>query len=314
MPIRVARQPPPKPFKRRTKPTMYPSKFEHILVESIPDALDALEAYDNAELLAGGQSLVPLQKTRLSSPDHLIDINGIGDLADVKDAGEKIEIGALARHTEIQNSSLVQEYAQLFSESISQIADWPVRNQGTFGGTVVEADPSGDYLPVMQVLNPEITMVGPDGERTVPFEEFYIGMFTVDIDDHELLTKAHLPKLTPSEKDGAIGSTYKKHAERSGDYAFASVAAIVEVDADGIISETRLSVGAVGPLTRPETAEDLVEGTELSEDTLSKANAAVQEEVLPDEEGEEGDYKEAMAGKFTEEALETAYERATADL
>lgn len=292
---------------------MYPSTFEHVAVETVPDALDALQTYDDAELLAGGQSLVPLQKTRLSSPDHLIDITGIEDLAYVKDAGEKIEIGALARHTEIQQSSLVQEHVQLFDESIRQIADWPVRNQGSFGGTVAEADPSGDYLPVMQVLNPEITIVGPDGERTVPFEEFYIGMFTVDLDDHELITKADLPKLTPSEDGGAVGSTYKKHAERSGDYAFASVAAIVEVDADGIVTDTRLSVGAVGPLTRPEPAENVVEGTELGEDTLNEANAVVQEEVLPDEEGEEGDYKEAMAGAFTEQALEAAYERATAD-
>lgn len=293
---------------------MYPSTFEHVAVETVPNALDALQTYDDAELLAGGQSLVPLQKTRLSSPDHLIDITGIDDLAYVKDAGEEIEIGALARHTEIQQSSLIQKHVQLFDESISQIADWPVRNQGSFGGTVAEADLSGDYLPVLQVMNPEITIVGPDGERTVPFEEFYIGMFTVDLDDHELITKAYLPKLTPSEDGGAVGSTYKKHVERSGDYAFASVAAIVEVDADGIVTDTRLSVGSVGPLTRPKPAETVVEGTELGEDTLNEANAVVQEEVLPDEEGEEGDYKEAMAGAFTEQALETAYERATADL
>jgi carbon-monoxide dehydrogenase medium subunit len=292
---------------------MYPSTFEHVAVESVSDAIDALQTHDDAELLAGGQSLVPLQKTRLSSPDHLIDITGIENLAYIEDAGEAVEIGALARHTQIQQSALVQKHVQLFSECISQIADWPVRNQGSFGGTVAEADPSGDYLPVMQVLNPEITIIGPDGERTVPFEEFYIGMFTVDLDDHQLLTKARLPKLTPGEEDGGIGSTYKKHAERSGDYAFAGVAAVIEVDAGGVVIDARLSVGAVGPLTRPETAEDIVEGTELDGKVIEEANAAVQEEVLPDEEGEEGDYKEAMAGEFTERALETAYERATID-
>lgn len=289
---------------------MYPSQFEHVPVDSVDDAIAALQEYDDGELLAGGQSLVPLQKTRFASPEHVIDITGISDLQYIEDVGGTVEVGALARHTEIQHAQPIMNHVYLFSECISQIADWPVRNQGTFGGTVAEADPSGDYLPVLQVLNPEITIQGPDEERTVSFDEFYDGMFTVDLDDEELITHAHLPKISPSDEADSVGSTYKKHAERSGDYALVGVAAIVEVDTDRVVTDVRLSVGAVGPLVRPKDVETLVEGTDLNDDVLAEAGAAVREAVFPDEEGDEGDYKEAMAGEFAKQALETAYKRA----
>lgn len=292
---------------------MYPSKFEHVPVESVEEAITALQEYDDAELIAGGQSLVPLQKTRFASPDHLIDITGVDELQYVKDNNDAVKVGALARHTEIQRSQPINDHVYLFSECISQIADWPVRNQGTFGGTIAEADPSGDYLPIMQVLNPEITVVGPDGERTLSFEEFYIGMFTVDMDDEEIVTQARIPKLSNADT-AAVGSTYKKHAERSGDYALVGVAAIVAVDTDGQVTDVDLSIGAVGPLTCPEEAETIVEGTSLDEETLSAAGNSVRETILPDEEGAEGDYKEDMAGEFTERALQTAYNRAMEEL
>lgn len=295
---------------------MYPSKFEHVPVQSVDEAITALEEYEDAELIAGGQSLVPLQKTRFASPNHLIDIADIDDLQYVKDDGDAVEVGALATHTEVEQADQIRDQVYLFSECISQIADWPVRNQGTFGGTVAEADPSGDYLPVMQVLNPEVRLVGPDGERTVPFDEFYLGMFTVDMADEELVTGARIPKLPTIAPDGteAVGSTYKKHAERSGDYALVGVAAIVAVDDNGEILDAKVSIGAVGPLTRSEDAELVVEGTTLDEESLAQAGAAVRNDVLPDEEGPEGEYKEEMAGEFAEQALQTAYDRATEQL
>lgn len=292
---------------------MYPSKFEHVPVESVDDAVSALREHDDAEILAGGQSLVPLQKTRFASPDRLVDITGIDDLEYVEADGDAVEVGALARHTDIQQAEPIREHVYLFSECISQIADWPVRNQGTFGGTVAEADPSGDYLPVLQVLDPTITLVGPDGERSASFEDLYVGMFTLDVDEHELITKARLPKLLP-DAGAAVGSAYEKHAQRSGDYAIVGVAAIVEVDTDGVITDARASVGSVGPLTRAEDAESAVEGTELGDDALDAAREAVREAVLPDEDGEEGEYKEAMAGEFAQRALQSAYDRATESL
>lgn len=291
---------------------MYPSEFEYVSVQSVDNAIRALEEYDNAELIAGGQSLVPLQKTRFASPDHLIDITDIDGLQYIRDDDDTVNIGALARHTEIQQAEPIKEQVYLFSECISQIADWPVRNQGTFGGTIAEADPDGDYLPVMQVLNPDIRLAGPDGERIVPFDEFFLGMFTVDMADEEIITGGHLPKLDTLLPDdaAAVGSTYKKHAERSGDYALVGVAATVAIDEDGQIIDTNLSVGAVGPLTQPTKAEAAVEGTTLTDESLAEAGAVVQETVSPDEEGPEGAYKKEMAGEFTERALRTAYTRA----
>ncbi|GAA0217088.1 MULTISPECIES: FAD binding domain-containing protein [Halobaculum] len=294
---------------------MYPRKFEHVSVRTVEEALDALETYDDAELLAGGQSLVPLQKTRFASPDYLIDITDIEELRYVEEDENEVRIGALAKHTDIQQANPIQDHVRLFSECIGEIADWPVRNQGTFGGTLAEADPSGDYLPVMKVLNPTIELTGPEGNREVPFEEFYFGMFTVDMDDEEILTGARLPKLQSLVPDAvAVGSAYEKHAERSGDYALVGVAIVVGVDTDGLVTEARVSVGAVGPLVRVTDAESVVKGTTLDEDALNAAATAVEKTVQPDEEGSEGEYKEAMAGEFAKRALSSAYDRATEEL
>jgi carbon-monoxide dehydrogenase medium subunit len=288
---------------------MYPPKFDHVPVDSVEEAVAALQRHDDAELIAGGQSLVPLQKTRFASPDHLVDLTAIEGLDYVREAGDAVEIGALATHTEIRRADPVRSHLGLFAECIGQIADWPVRNQGTFGGTVAEADPSGDYLPVLQVLDPDVVLVGPDGERTVPFEEFYIGMFTVDMADAEVLVEGRLPKLEPSLEGGAIGSCYEKHAERSGDYAIVGVAAVVEVDEAGVVVDADVSIGAVGPLTHATSVAAAVTDTTMDDEALDEAAAAAREAVVPDAEGRDGAYQEAMAGEFTKRALRTAYER-----
>lgn len=291
---------------------MYPSQFEYIAVESVDDAVAALETYDDAALLAGGQSLVPDQKARLASPDRLIDIGAIDELQYVSEEETEIEIGALARHTEVERAEPAREHAFLISECAGQIADAVVRNQGTFGGATAYADPNADYLPVLQVLNPNIELVGPGGTRTVPFDEFYVEGFTVDMSDCELITKGHVPKLTtiaPDETAG-VGSTYKKHSERSSDYAIVGVAVVVAVDAAGVVLDAKLSIGSAGPLTRPTDAEAAIEGTTLDDGAIAEATAAVREAVVPDADGAEEKYKKAMAGEFTEQALYTAYERA----
>lgn len=289
---------------------MYPSPFEYVSVDSVSEAISQLQDLEDAELLAGGQSLIPLQKMRLAAPDYVIDMNGIEELEYIEDGDSVVRVGALARHTAIERHPSVRERVFLFSECISQIADQQVRNQGTMGGTVAEADPSGDYFPPLKLLNPEIVIEGPDGERTVDFEEFYIGMFTVDLDDRELLTEVRLPKLTPASGAVSVGSAYEKHAERSGDYAIVGEAAIVHVDDDGTIVDANLAVGAVGPLFRAEAAEDVVEGTTLGEDTLAEVETIVSEAATPDEGGVEGEYKKSMAGTFAKRALQSAYDRA----
>lgn len=292
---------------------MYPSQFKYLGADSVEDAISLLETHDNAEVLAGGQSLVPLQKERLAMPDHVVDISDIDELDYVEESDDEIRIGATTTHTTVQESPLVQEHIFLFSECISQIADRLVRNRGTVGGTVVEADPDGDYLPVMTALGPDVVVTGPDGERTIPFDEFYIGMFTVDLEEHELLTELRVPKLPFDKEAAGVGSTYKKHSGRSGDYAIVGIAAITHVDDEGVITDARLAVGSVGPLYTPTEAADAVVGTTLDEDALDTAAEIVKEQAMPDEEDREGRYKRSMAGEYTRRALQTAYERALAD-
>lgn len=289
---------------------MYPSSFEYHEATSISDAISLLEEHEQAELLSGGQSLIPLQKNRLANPEHVIDLNSIEDLEYIKEGSDDIRLGALARHTAVQHHEAVREHGFLFSEAISQIADQQVRNQGTVGGTIAEADPSGDYLPPFRLLNPDVVVTGPDGERVVPFEAFYLGMFSVDMEHEELVTEVRLPKLKPVEGASAFGSTYKKHAERSGDYAIVGVAAIVHTDDNGAVVDADIAVGSVGPLFQAKEAEDAVMGTSLDDDTLEAASKAARDAATADEMGREGKYREQMTGVFTKRALETAYDRA----
>jgi carbon-monoxide dehydrogenase medium subunit len=295
---------------------MYPSKFNYIAVDSVDGAVEALTTHKDAALIAGGQSLVQQQKKRAESPDNIVDINDIDELEDIVERDETVEIGALARHTAVKESSPVIEHASLFSECAGQIADAVVRNQGTFGGATAYADPNADYLPVLRAVNPDIEIVAPSGKRTVPFDEFYIEGFTVDLGDDELITRGHVPKLTTITPDdtAAVGSTYKKHAERSSDYAIVGVAAVVAVDTSAVVVDAKLSIGSAGPLVRPTDAEDAVEGTTLTHDALNTASAIARDAVEPDVVGPERKYKQAMAGTFTEKALQTAYERATEQL
>jgi carbon-monoxide dehydrogenase medium subunit len=289
---------------------MYPSAFDYRRATTVEEAVALLEEEADAELLAGGQSLIPLQKNRLAAPGTLIDLNPIADLEYVEEEDEVVRLGALARHDAVQHDGAVQQYAYLFSEAISQIADQQIRNQGTVGGTVAEADPSGDYFPPLKLLNPDVVVTGPEGERTVPFEEFYLGMFTVDLEETELVTEVRLPKLRAGDDAAALGSSYRKHARVSGAYATASAAAILRVDDDGTVVDADLAIGAVGPLFRADEAEDVVVGTSLDDDTLEAAATAVSDAAMPDETGREGRYRERMAGVFAKRALETAYERA----
>jgi carbon-monoxide dehydrogenase medium subunit len=293
---------------------MYPSTFEYLEASSVPEAISLLEEHEGAELLSGGQSLVPLQKNRLANPEYLIDLNPITALEYIEETSDDIRLGALARHTAVERHEAVREHVPLFSEAISQIADQQVRNQGTVGGTVAEADPSGDYLPPFKLLDPEIVVTGSDGERAVPFEEFYLGMFTVDMEHAELITEIRLPKLEPADGAVAYGSTYRKHARRSGDYAIVGVAAIVSVNEDREVVDADVAVGSVGPLFRATDVEAVVEGTTLDDADLDAASEAVVEVAEADEGGREGRYRERMAGEFTKRALRTAYERATENL
>ncbi|WP_336361511.1 FAD binding domain-containing protein [Haladaptatus sp. ZSTT2] len=292
---------------------MYPSEFKYLAAESVDDALTLIADHEFAEILAGGQSLIPLQKERLAMPDYVIDISEIAELDYIEETADEIRLGAVTTHTTAEESELVREHVFIFSECISKIADRLVRNRGTVGGTVVEADPDGDYMPVMKLLNPDVVVTGPDGERVIPFSEFYIGMFTVDIEEDELLTEVRLPKLPLLPEAAGVGSTYKKHVNRSGDYAIVGVAALVHVDDDGSIIDARVTIGSVGPLLTSEGAADAVVGTKLDEASLEAAADAVEAEVMPDQEGRLGAYKRAMAGEFTQQALRTAYERALAD-
>ena len=173
---------------------MYPVTFEYLAPAGIDEAIELLRQYgDDAKLLAGGQSLVPMMKLRVARPKYLIDIHRLADLSYIREEAGQIRLGAMTRHVEIEESPLVSERLPILREAASEIGDAQVRNRGTIGGGLVEADPCGDYGPVALALNAQLKCVGPRGERMIPAAEFFTFAYTTVLEPDEILTEIDFP-------------------------------------------------------------------------------------------------------------------------
>src|ERR1044071_6103209 len=169
---------------------MYPASFEYLKPNSISDAISLLHQYgDDVKLLAGGQSLVPMMKLRVARPKYLIDIHRIVDLSYIREDGGEIRIGATTRHVEIEESPLIAAKIPMLREAASEIGDLQVRNRGTIGGGLVEAEPRGDYGPVGLALNAQIKCIGPRGERAISAAAFFTFAYSTDLEPDEILTE-----------------------------------------------------------------------------------------------------------------------------
>ena len=169
---------------------MYPVSFDYLKPKGIGEAIDLLRRYgDDAKLLAGGQSLVPMMKLRVARPKYLIDIHRIGDLNYIREEAGQIRIGAMTRHVQIEESPLIGDKLPILHEAASEIGDAQVRNRGTIGGGLAEADPSGDYGAVVLALNGQLKCAGPNGERIIPAAEFFTFAYTTTLEPDEILTE-----------------------------------------------------------------------------------------------------------------------------
>lgn len=281
-------------------------QFEYLRPDTIDEACSAMQEYDGAELLSGGQSLLPMLRQRVIAPDYVIDISGIDGVDYIRRDGEEIEIGCLATYTDIERSSIVDEHCEVVANTVATIGDRQVRNQGTFCGSVAHADPSGDPPVIMTALEADIVARGVEGETVYDPSTFYQGFYETLLGD-ELVTAVRLPVLAPSE-----GAAYEKYEPSEGAYPTATVAAFVRVD-DETMTEARIVVGALEPGPRKMEAAERLIGSTPSEDLIVSVAERVGDAVDPLEDSEGSvEFKSELIKSMTKDAVETAIDRAGA--
>ena len=283
-----------------------PAPFEYERATSVDGAIAALQRLGSeARVIAGGHSLLPMMKLRLANPEHLVDINDIHELAYIREEGSEVRIGALTRHVDLERSELLARLFPVFRDAETVIADPVVRNRGTIGGSLCQADAAEDLSAVCSALKAKVVIRGPQGERVVGLDDFYVGPFTTAVADGELLTEIRLPL-----RSGA-GSAHEKVERRAGDWAVAAASAVVWVEG-GTVADAGVALSAVGPTTiQVARAEELLRGKAPSEELFAQAGEIASEDCMPVPDGRGPvDYKRHLAGVLTKRALRRAAARA----
>jgi aerobic carbon-monoxide dehydrogenase medium subunit len=283
-----------------------PAPFDYERATSVDGAIATLAKLGRgARVIAGGHSLLPMMKLRLANPGHLIDINDLDELSYIKLEGDEIRIGALTRHVELLQSELLAEHFPVFRDAEQVIADPAVRNRGTIGGSLCQADPGEDLSAVCSALKGHVVIRGPGGERTIGMAEFHVGPYVTAVAAAEILTEVRF-----SVRQGC-GSAHEKVERRAGDFAIAAASTAVWIDG-GTIVDAGIALSAVGPTTiEVSRAEELLRGQQPSEDLFAKAGEIASEDCSPgaDTRGPV-DYKRHLAGVLTKRALRRSTARA----
>lgn len=287
---------------------MIPGPFEYHAPTSLDEAIGLLGQYgDDAKVLAGGQSLIPAMKLRLAQPGHLIDISRMPDLAGLTNSFDGLRIWALTRETALETSADVRERYAMLHDAAGVIADPLVRNLATVGGNIAHADPANDHPAVMLAYRAEVEAQGPNGSRTIPIDDFFLGAFETALAPDEILTAIRIP-APPAQSGGA----YVKFERKVGDYAIAAAAVQLALDADGTIASAGLALTNAGytPI-RSSRAEEALVGQAASDEAFKRAADLAAEDADPtgDLRGD-ADYKRAMARTMTLRALRIAAQRA----
>ena len=281
---------------------MIPTAFEYQRATSLDDALARLQASSGGKLIAGGHSLVPLMKLRLSEPSVLIDVARIPGLSGIKEKDGKIEIRAATTHRDVAASSLLKLVCPVVADTAIEIGDPQVRNRGTLGGSLAHADPAADYPATMLALDAEIHIKGPQGWRAVKASEFFQGLFTVDLAPNEIIAGVQFAPVK--------SAAYAKLHQRASHFAIVGVAAAVDVKG-GVFQSARIGLtGASTHATRLTAVEQALTGKPATKETIASAAAAATADDLNSDIHASDEYRRAMIKVFTRRALEAALARA----
>lgn len=288
--------------------TITPDVFEYYTPSTVVEAVGLLEKYgDEAKVLAGGQSLIPLMKMRFASISHVVDISRIEELDYIREDDNFLKIGALTTVQELGSSITVKNGYKIIQEAAEQIADPLVRNMGTVGGNLSHGDPANDLPSVMITLDATLMVQGPGGKREIKAEDFFLDSLMTALEPGEILYEVRIPKLAPKQ-----GGSYIKHKKSAADFSVAAVASSLAVDKEGTISSARVALTAVGPTVIKSTqAGKLLQGKKLTDELAADVARAISEESDPisDFYGTI-EFKKKVLRFILKESLTCAYKRA----
>lgn len=287
---------------------MIPPSFEYLRPSTVPEAITLLQQYgEDAKILSGGQSLIPMMKLRLARPGYLIDINRISGLSYIKEEGGYLRIGGLTREAELESSPLIQSKYPLLVDTTSVIADPQVRNLATVGGNLAHGDPANDHPATMIALGAQVVATGAKGERVIPIEEFFVSLFTTALRQDEILTEIRVP-LPPARSGGA----YFKLERKVGDFATAAVAVQLTLDDKGNVQKAGIGLTNVGATPiKAKSAENFLAGKKPDEGNISQAAQLAAGDAQPSSDLRgPADYKRGLIRELTKRALARSVERA----
>lgn len=287
---------------------MYAAPFEYHRPDSLAEAIALLGEFgDDGKLIAGGHSLVPLLRARFARPQHLIDIRRLPGLAGIREERDGLIIGGATTHGMIERSPIVRSRMPVLAEAAGMVGDPAVRNMGTIGGSLAQADPSGDWPPLVVAFGADVVVANPQGERRIPAGDFFRGLLTTALEATDIITSVRF-RIPPAR----TGAAYEKYPHHGSRYAVCGVAALLSLDEEGAIGRARIAVTGYGPVVvRARAAEDALTGRTPTEESAAAAAArgASAMEVRADVLGSE-EFKRNLAAVCIRRAVMSAASRA----
>jgi carbon-monoxide dehydrogenase medium subunit len=279
------------------------STFAYIQASSADEAVQALAAHEDAKILAGGQSLVPLLNMRLARPSVLVDINRIDDLAYVRRSNGHLAIGALTRHRTAETSGLVRQHVPLLADALRHVGHVTIRNRGTIGGSAAHADPAAELPAALLALDAQLVVRGPRSERVILAGEFFRGYLLTALKPDEMVTEIRIPVLPESTRCAVA-----ELARRSGDFALVAIFTALTLQPGGVCRDARIAVAGAGEVpVRATAAEAILEGSTLDGDVISEAALAVARAADPPSDiHAPAEYRREMASVLTRRAIRSA--------
>lgn len=278
---------------------MIPAQFDYVRPTTVDEAVQALrDGGDDAKLMAGGQSLLPVLRLRMADPSLIIDLGGIPELRGVREEGDTVVVGAMTTHHDVTRDDVLQRHVALIPEATKTVADYQVRHRGTIGGALAHADPAGDLAAPTLALDAQLVIAGPNGTRTVAAADFFEDYFTTAIGEGELLTEIRFPKYT------GWGARYEKFNRVAQAWSIVAVGAAVKVEG-GTITDARIGLtNMAGTPVRARSVESALVGQSATEENVRKAAQAAAEGTSPTADADAGsDYREHLARVLTGRAV-----------